>query len=382
MLEITIKNCYKCDLETIINNDSQYFWINLRDFEAEAERNWQNIFNKYSNSSTLKHRKELSPNIQFQPDRIFVRNDLFERIIKSCKATNVEFLMLKEKLGLCSYEVICDEQKFILMPEIQDDIKEFKKENEESIKIKISEEPTGIKNSKEPKEIKSPKEDENTTDWYDKIKFKKILDVVCSNKLNHKNKIGKFKYNDIKNLVNNINKNTISETLAKENINALKELKNTEIKKKRLISNQKELLNLFDDLLEAIFNNNNKNNNNDNNNNNNNNNNNESENESESESDRYSENENDNKNDNQSRKKRKINYCFKTIDELKSLEEQINLLKEINYLDDFWYMSYYDDDKELNLKIFKLKVTYLSKEIDQNLFVEVFGHTFVTLAKN
>ena len=145
-------------------------------------------------------------------------------------------------------------------------------------------------------------------------------------------------------MVNNINKNTISETLAKENINALKELKNTEIKKKRLISNQKELLNLFDDLLEAIFNNNNKNNNNDNNNNNNNNN--ESEKESESESDRYCENENDNKNDNQSRKKRKINYCFKTIDELKSLEEQINLLKEINYLDDFWYMSYYDDDKE------------------------------------
>ena len=29
MLEITRKNCYKCDLETIINNDRQYFWINL-----------------------------------------------------------------------------------------------------------------------------------------------------------------------------------------------------------------------------------------------------------------------------------------------------------------------------------------------------------------
>ena len=25
MLEITRKNCYKCDLETIISNDSQYF---------------------------------------------------------------------------------------------------------------------------------------------------------------------------------------------------------------------------------------------------------------------------------------------------------------------------------------------------------------------
>ena len=35
MLEKTKKNCYKYDLETIIgNNNSQYFWINLRDFEA------------------------------------------------------------------------------------------------------------------------------------------------------------------------------------------------------------------------------------------------------------------------------------------------------------------------------------------------------------
>ena len=43
--------------------------------------------------------KELTPNIQFQPDRIFTRNDLFERIIKSCKATNVESLMLKKNLA-------------------------------------------------------------------------------------------------------------------------------------------------------------------------------------------------------------------------------------------------------------------------------------------
>ena len=171
----------------------------------------------------------MSPNIQFQPDRIFVRKDLFERIIKSCKATNVEFLMLKEKLGLCPYEVIYDEKEFIIMPEIQDDIKEFKKENEE---------PKETKNSEEPKEIKSPKEDENTTDWYDKNKFKKILDVVCSNKFNYKNKIGKFKYKDIKNLDDNINKNTISEALAKENLNALNKIIKAEIKN-NLISSQK-----------------------------------------------------------------------------------------------------------------------------------------------
>ena len=130
----------------------------------------------------------MTPDIQFQPARIFTRNDLFERIIKSCKATNVEFLMLKEKLGLCPYEVICNEEDFILMPEIQNDIEKLKQENKKSIKTKISEESTEepieteiseesikIKNSEEPIEIKSPEKNENITDWYDENKFKKIL---------------------------------------------------------------------------------------------------------------------------------------------------------------------------------------------------------------
>ena len=42
-------------------------------------------------------------------------------------------------------------------------------------------------------------------------------------------------------------------------------------------------------------------------------------------------------------------------------------------------MSYYYDDKELNLKIFKLKFAYISNDIDENLFEEVFGHAFVAL---
>ena len=104
MFEVTKKNCYKCDLKTIIDNTSQYFWINLRDFEVETENKWLNIFNKHGNKSTLKYRRELTPNIKFQADRIFVRNDLFEQVIKSCKATNAEFLMFKEKLGICLYE--------------------------------------------------------------------------------------------------------------------------------------------------------------------------------------------------------------------------------------------------------------------------------------
>ena len=93
-------------LETIIDSKSQYFRINLRDFEAETESKWLNIFDKHGNKSTLKYRRELTPNIKFQADKIFVRNDLFEQVIKSCKATNIEFTMLKEKLGIGLYEEI------------------------------------------------------------------------------------------------------------------------------------------------------------------------------------------------------------------------------------------------------------------------------------
>ena len=59
---------------------------------------------KHGNTSTLKNKREITPDIKFQADTIFVRNDLFEEVIKSCKATNKKFLMLKEKLGLCLYE--------------------------------------------------------------------------------------------------------------------------------------------------------------------------------------------------------------------------------------------------------------------------------------
>ena len=82
---------------------------------VNIKHNWQFIFEKYKDLSTQKYRRELTPNITIQPNKIFVRNDLFETIVKSCKATNLEFSKLKEKLGLCLYEEICDEKEFILM---------------------------------------------------------------------------------------------------------------------------------------------------------------------------------------------------------------------------------------------------------------------------
>ena len=86
----------------------------------------------------------------------------------------------------------------------------------------------------EPKEIKIP-------NWIDKNKFKEILAIIDSNKFNYKNKIGEFKYIDIKDLVNNIRNNTISEIDAKKLLNALNEIKKAEIiKYKKCTPGQKD----------------------------------------------------------------------------------------------------------------------------------------------
>ena len=246
-----------------------------------------------------KYRKELTLNIRFQPNKIFVRNDLFEKIIKSCKETNLECLQIKEKLGLCLYENICDEQELILMSDevfkeekitTQHDVKnkQLKQENEkvESIKVefrkeenekfkkeneKLKKENEKLKKENEqlrknnidvrikesienPIEIKSLEEHKNTTDWFDRNKFKEILAIIDSNKFNYRNKIGEFKFIDIRNLVNNIRNKTISEIDAKKHLNTLNKIKNAEIiKHKRHTPKHKELLNLFNDLLDIII---------------------------------------------------------------------------------------------------------------------------------
>ena len=110
-----------------------------------------------------------------------------------------------------------------------------------------------------PKEIKSPEEDKNTTDsypnWFDKhIKFKNIPAIIDRNKFNYRHKIGEFKYIGIKDLVNNIKNNAISEISAKEGLNVLKQTKNAEIiKHKKRTPGQTELLNLFNDLSDTIL---------------------------------------------------------------------------------------------------------------------------------
>ena len=60
--------------------------------------------------------------------------------------------------------------------------------------------------------------------------------------------MGKLKYIDIKNLVNNIKNNTISKIDSKKDLDELTKIRHVEIKHRRLIPGQKELLNLFDKL--------------------------------------------------------------------------------------------------------------------------------------
>ena len=137
MLEITSKNCYKCDLETNIDNNSQYFWINLIDFDVETESKWLNIFNKHVNKSTMKYRREITPDIKFQTDRIFVRNDVFEQV-KGCKATNKGFLLIKEKLGICLYEENYYEEE-IIKTQDEEPIEEIVKESNKKSTKKLIE---------------------------------------------------------------------------------------------------------------------------------------------------------------------------------------------------------------------------------------------------
>ena len=55
-------------------------------------------------------------------------------------------------------------------------------------------------------------------------------------------------------------------------------------------------------------------------------------------------------------------------------------MKQKDFLDEYWYDEYYHDNKELNNKIFKVKVAHLLNDVDDNLFKEIFGYTFVKLA--
>ena len=71
-----------------------------------------------------------------------------------------------------------------------------------------------------------------------------------------------------------------------------------------------------------------------------------------------------------------------SIDETKSLEDQIELWKESGeFLSEHWPVKYYHDNKKLNYKIFKAKAAYVLNDISNNSFEKIFGWKFATLVK-
>ena len=107
----------------------------------------------------------------------------------------------------------------------------------------------------------------------------------------------------------------------------------------------------------------------------------------ESKSDYESDYESDNEGDNENKKDKnyyeikQLNNWFKTIGQTKSLDEQIEILKTNNFLYQYWSLKYYDNNNDLNYKIFKVKAAHLVNEFDEQLFKKVFVHAFAELVE-
>ena len=90
MVQISKEGYKKCEVEII--DKGRYFWVNRKDLEVESDvANWAQIFDK-CDPEKQKYRQELTPNAEYQRCRVFVRNDLVERKIKSCRKSSKRFL--------------------------------------------------------------------------------------------------------------------------------------------------------------------------------------------------------------------------------------------------------------------------------------------------
>ena len=72
-------------------------------------------------------------------------------------------------------------------------------------------------------------------------------------------------------------------------------------------------------------------------------------------------------------------HSDKIIDKSKSFEDQIESLETVENLDEYYFINDFDD-KELESKIFKIKLAHLSNIIGKKLFEQIFGHTLIKLA--
>ena len=93
MVQIRKEGYKKCEVEII--DKGRYFWVNRKDLEVESDvANWA-IFDK-CDPEKQKYRQGLTPNAEYQPCRVFVRNDLVERNVKNCRKSSKRSLEFKK----------------------------------------------------------------------------------------------------------------------------------------------------------------------------------------------------------------------------------------------------------------------------------------------
>ena len=108
--------------------------------------------------------------------------------------------------------------------------------------------------------------------------------------------------------------------------------------------------------------------------------------ENEDEDDYYeneNEDENENKDEDETMSQKIIKNLNDNLDEIidksKSFEEQIKSLRKVENIIDYCHYEDYGD-KELKFKYFKIELAHFSNIIDENLFEQIFGLKFETLA--
>ena len=98
MVQISKEGYKKREVEII--DKGRYFWVNRKDLEVESDvTNWAKSFDK-CNPEKQKYRHELMPITEFQPCRRFVRNDLVERKIKSCRKLSKKKFRIQKKVRI------------------------------------------------------------------------------------------------------------------------------------------------------------------------------------------------------------------------------------------------------------------------------------------
>ena len=148
--------------------------------------------------------------------------------------------------------------------------------------------------------------------------------------------------------------------LLKKGLNTLNELKNAGIiKYKKRTPKQKELLDLFNNLLDTIL----------------------TDKTLKSKSQKVktlisSKDENENENN---LIKQLNDNLDEIIDKSKSFEHQTKSIRKVENLNEYWFINDYGD-KQLEFKIFQLKLAHFPNIIDKKIFKEIFGPTFETLA--